>query len=299
MMKRHLIALSLVFALFLAGCIGQPPTLPVGLNGVVITSFFPEPAEIEPEMTAILPLIVKNVGGMEATDILVELMGLTDEWAINGVTPSTAEEREESIGSLIPPAPERGLPEGQEGYYEWVLTPPIKNVTMSYDMSARVYYGYSTDSESLLRVISMTHFKTLSEEERAKRDWGIRSSKSSSGPLVITVKAPTPIVTRDTVTTPLWFEIQNAGGGRAFKSGTKPDGTTLDVLEVKVSGAGIDCDGTTKDVRLINGKSGRLYCKVSVSGIETYKDFEISLKTSYRYYVDAYSSITVLKSMIV
>lgn len=296
-MKKHIALFSLVAIVFLSGCIGQGGTTTTGSAGVIIKSFSPEPAaDIEPGVTVTVPILVQNVGGIRAENVQAEIIGLTDEWGIT--------ERTKTLGSLAPPDPERGFTEGQESYAVWEMVAPAKDVTIAYDITGRLYYDYGTTAESLLRVISLSYYQSLTKEQRDKKDWGISFSTYSSGPLVVTVKAPTTVISTDVDMVPLWFEIQNVGGGRVFNTlgaGAKPSETNLDYVDVTVTGSGISCEGDNSK-RLIQGKSGRFYCNVDVGalgGIDPYKDISISVSITYRYYMDAYSGVTVLKQLAV
>lgn len=279
-MKKPLYLFLLVFVVFLSGCLNQSAGPSAGTNGVVIQNFKTDLTEVEPGMPVILSFTVKNIGGVKATSVSAELIGLTKEWSISP-------DRKQSISDLLPADPERGITEGQEDYKEWRLTPPGKNVKLTYDVNARVYYTYATVSESLLRAVTYDYFRQTQERG------GVETTKATGGPLSVIVKAPSTIISGGQVM--IQFEIQNVGGGRAYKSGyTTPTLETLDVIQADVRGA--DCGGT-KDVRLVDGKTGRLYCKVSTGSVTNFQDFTISLTLNYRYYVESKTTISVLPAV--
>lgn len=279
-MKKSLHLSLLVLVVFLSGCVGQPEGPSAGTAGVVIQNFKTDLTETEPGMPVILSFTVKNIGGAKATSVSTELIGLTNEWSIS---PG----RTQSISDLLPADPERGITEGQEDYKEWSLTGPAKNVKLTYNINARVYYTYATVSESLLRAVTYDYFRQTQERG------GIEITKATGGPLSVTVKAPSTIISGGQVM--VQFEIQNVGGGRAYKSGDKPTTNTLDMVSVSISGA--DCDGTSKEVRLVNGKTGRLYCRVNTAGVTNFQDFTISLTVNYKYYLESTTSISVLPAI--
>jgi hypothetical protein len=144
----------------------------------------------------------------------------------------------------------------------------------------------------------MEYYMGLSPEEREKKEWGIIQSRVTAGPLRVTVEAPKPIVTAE-VTIPVWFKIENIGGGRAFRhipDVRKPTLETLDVIEI-APGPGLTCPET--EVRLIRGEYGRLSCTLDIGRFENLKDFEITLSSTYGYYIDGYATLRVLKKLVI
>jgi hypothetical protein len=371
-MKNKTLWLLLLLPAVVAGCVWwQAAPKPVLGPGVVITSLSIEPPELEAGMPGYVTLIVQNQGEAKAKAVEAELLGLPrDEDGF--VIPA----REKLIGDLLPPDPERGFPEGQEGFTTWTLEAPKKDVTMDYDFSVRVYYWYEVYSESVLRVITMDYYMGLSPEERERKEWGIITSKVTAGPLKVTVEAPKPIVTKEVKKIPVWFKIENIGGGRVFKFGDRPvavkekreekdfefkvekkhkmdakyqyelkgdiveveklerkedeqwkkyekyqpkgkyiivedTGTyritytymspiTLDRIDVRVNSS----EDAIKDCRyvevvLIGGEYGRLSCTLDIGKIEDVKDYQITLTSFFRYYIDGYLTVRVLKRPII
>ncbi len=281
MMKRNFHLFLLVLTVFLAGCVGQPSGGPAaGTSGVIIKSFSSDLKETEPGVPIILSLLVKNVGAKQATSVSTELIGLTSEWTISP-------DRTQTISDLSPPDPDRGITEGQEDFKTWTLTGPAKNTKLSYDANVRVYYTYETVSETLFRIVTYDYFRQANDRG------GVQISKTTGGPLSVTFKAPNTVISSNEVS--IQFEIQNSGGGRAYKSDTKPTTANLDIVSVSVSGTK-DCT-TARDVRLIDGKTGRLYCKVSTAGVSNFEDKTVVATIRYRYYVESSTSISVLPSV--
>jgi len=287
MMKKHFTLFLLVLSVFLAGCVSQPKGSGSASNGVIIQSFSTDLAETEPDTPVIFTLLVKNVGGKEAKKVQTELFGLTGDWKAD----SGSKGRNElvDITNLLPSDPERGITEGQEDLKTWTLISPAKNVKLSYDANVRVYYSYETVSDSLVRAVTYDYFRQTQEKG------GIQSSKTTGGPLTINVKVPSTIISNRQV--PVQFEIQNVGSGRAYNaydSSDKPKTDTLDVVKIKVDGA--DCGGTSI-VRLVGGKTGRIYCKINTGDVTNYQDVDISVTLTYRYYVESTTSVSVLPAV--
>jgi len=232
---------------------------------------------IDPGIDVIVPIIVKNVGEKDAKNVEVELLGLTDDWSIS---PG----RKIPLPDLIAADPSRGLEEGQQEYKEWIIRGPSKDVELSYDMEAKLTYDYQTVSTSLVRVVSSDYFR------EKNKGGGLKTSEYTGGPLLVNIKVPTSVISGGDGTVPIQFEIQNTGGGRVYWPGSDGKGGNLDKIKVSVEGIS-DC---ADDVRLIDGKSGFISCRKSVSGVDDFKDFSVTLTLDYGYYSTAPSSITIL-----
>jgi len=265
--------LLLIFAVFLSGCISGG-SFGGGGTGVIIKSFSPSDSTAEAGTPVLLQLIVANTGSQRANGVTAQLLGLTDEW---GISPG----RFQTIGSMFGADPARGNNQGEERPITWTLTGPAKDVQLSYEATVRVTYSYSTTLEAEMKAVTADYF------QQTKTKSGIVQQKTTGGPLTITAKTTSVAISGGQM--PVIFEIRNTGRGKVF-SGGSPDINSLDRLGISVSGA--NCPST--DVRLIRGESAVLYCTISVGGTNTFKIVPISLRTSYNYYTDATTSITVL-----
>lgn len=292
-MRKALPLLVLMGIIFLAGCLGtqKPEKEVVTGKGVVIKSLTVEPEELEPNMDAMVTLTIQNQGGAKATNIQPELIGLPDEWqGKNNPNPS-------SISQLIPPDPERGIPEGEESYITWTLTAPEKKVTMTYDFQVRVTYDYETASSSVVRLLTLDYYKSLSEKEKEAKNWGVISSTYTSGPLAVSLSAPSPIISDfsklDVKGLPIWIKIENIGGGSVIGD------ITVNAKNVKSCTYG-NQTGTTLSVSLIGNEYGRFICYLDVTPSSTFtnfKDFEPSFSLSYKYSISKWATIKVLKEI--
>ena len=292
MMKKVLPLLAVIGIIFLAGCIGQEEKKEeVKGKGVVIKSLTVEPEELEPEMEAMITLVVQNRGGAIAEDVSPQIIGLPrgeGEWTVIGPSPS-------SIPRLVPPDPERGVPEGEEAYITWTLRAPKKKITMTYDFQARVTYDYTTSSSCVIRLLSMDYYKQLLPSEREKRNWGVIQSSYSDGPLQITFSAPSPIISWDTIKkeenitgtanypVPIWVKIENIGGGSVIGN-------------ISVTPTGVFNCSASK-LSLIGGKYAMLICKLNVTEFSNFKDYEPRFTFDYKYSIDKWTSVKVLKEM--
>jgi len=272
---KKLVILLLILVVFLSGCSsGTTSLVGSGTQGVIIKSFSPSDTTVEPNTPVLLTLLVSNVGSQKATGVNANLMGLTDEWSI-------PDGRSQFIGDLFGTDPSRGVTQGEERAVTWTLTGPQKNVQLSYEATVRVTYTYTSEVSGMVKAVSSDYY----QQKKVKSE--IQSPKNTGGPLTITPKMTSVSVSGGSM--PIRFEIQNSGGGRVY-SGGSPSVGNLDRLSVSVSGA--SCSRTS--VTLIQGKSAVLYCTINTGGISDFKLVPFTLSTTYNYFVDSTTSISVL-----
>ena len=297
-MKRVLPLLALIGMIFLAGCLGMQGPEPEEIEGkgVVIKSLTVEPEELEPGMEAMITLVVQNRGGAIAENVVPEILGLpqgTGEWIVSNPTPS-------SLTKLIPPDPERGIPEGEESYITWTLTAPSKKITMTYDFQVRVSYDYTTHSSAIIRLLSMDYYKQLSASEKEAKNWGVIKSTYTDGPLAVSFSAPSPIISWEkleeknetSIEVPIWVKIENVGDGSVEGNITaKPLGVHNCTGETTKNGE------TVVPVKLIGGKYAMIVCKLTVNKFENFNDYEPRFTFEYRYHTDKWTSVKVLKEI--
>jgi hypothetical protein len=264
---KKLVVLILLLPVFvlLSGCTssggGSGP-------GVVISNVVVTPTTAEPNTPIILQATVQNQGGLKARNAMVEIFGLTDEWSIS---PG----RSQSIGELIPPDTSRGSSTGEEQVFTWELRAPAKSNDMTYNGNVNLRYTYDTTLEALIKVVTIDYYR------QTGTTGGIDSQTTSGGPISMTVVAPSTIISGGRV--PIQIEVQNAGSGKVIG----------DHLRLTISGIG--CSRT--DVTLVSGTTTPyLYCWVDASAVNEYKDFPITIKTTYDYWVESPFSVTVLKT---
>jgi len=277
------LVLLLVAMVFLAGCVSQPGGQ-LGNNGLVIQSFAFDVKEIEPEIPITLALSVKNVGAKEVTEAFAELQG-PPEWTIKINGKADTLPARQNINTLLPPDPSRGITEGQEDLIQWEMEAPKKDTKITYPFQAVVYYKYVTESESLARVVTKEYYRQSGDRG------GLITSKSSAGPLSVSVSMPSSIISDETSrTVPIIVEIQNVGSGTVYAGSEYPTEKTKDT--VKIIPNGIACE--EKEVRIIDG-TGRANCKFTFDKtVSNFQDFPISIRLEYSYYATAQTSVTVL-----
>lgn len=254
----------------------------------MITKFAPDFTEVGSGSQLSISLIAKNIGENKATDIQVSLSGL----------PWETTEEEFSSPTLLGADPQFEI-KGEEGIVEWTFQVPNKEVTQMYNALANLYYGYTTTSTILFKVISLSYFKSLPEKEQNTLSSGLQSIKTTSGPISVSVVADKTLVSGNDV--PIVFELTNIGNGKVFKSGKTPTEETIDTLLIEVGNENVRCPTAEKEgnkfkVRLVKGEIGRLLCRLFTGDIDTTQDMVIDLKTEYRYVIEGKTSFKVLKT---
>lgn len=287
-MKTKMKPFLLVAIVTLAGCIQQAG---VAGEGVVFVSLDVSPEQTESGALVFVSAIVQNQGEVIADNVFVQILGLPDTWGIDGISDETTpDERKQSIGKLLPADPARGLPEGQQGIVIWQLTAPTKQTLTVYDGVTRLTYDYNTTVEATVRGVTLNYFRQTGELG------GIRTSSQTLGPLQVTIRVPSAILSPQSTNLPIQFEIQNTGGGRAFDGAADatPTDQALDRISVRTEGD-LNCNPQT--VQIIQGK-GLLSCSVAITDIDTLKDVDARLILLYHYFFDKSFSVTVLPPLI-
>jgi hypothetical protein len=278
-MKKALLLFLVIAVVAISGC-----TMPGGGGGtgrgVDFKTFSITPAQQEPGTESILEVSVLNSGKLKATDVNLQLQGLSDEWQISGG-------RNIYIGDLLGADPDRNIP-GQEEVREWLLLGPPKSNLFSYPFTVRLIYRYSTELEGLLKSVTLDYYR------QSKVSGGVEETKYTAGPLQISVQSPTSIISGGMV--PVYIKIDNVGGGRTYLPySSAPDVMSLDKVAI-VSYSGIDCGGKN-EIRLTD-KTYTLHCNVFPGAVNDYKLVPYGLRLEYKYFIDKEGTITVLPKVI-
>lgn len=293
--RKDLMLFSIVSVVFLAGCTTEssgPSTA-----GVVISSFTPDIQTVDGGKVT-FTVVVQNIGGRSATNVKALFFGLSNEWKDTANAPFDSDEV--PIGTLASADPTLGL-KGEEGTADLnVEAPPGKSSDVVYDASVRVFYDYSTESDTLLRFVTSDYLRTNPNVIK-----GIQSSSSTDGPLVINAVARTPSISSGSTIGRVQFEIINTGGGRVFR--TDSSKIVLDeLLSIEVTGLGTkgSCSGqpqgdksTLTNVRLAGGKSKIMSCDIDVSGVVNFADRGVKVVVKYAYFTDGATQVTVTKNI--
>lgn len=270
-----------------------------GSAGVVIKSFTVDTPTTETNVPVSFTLTMENVGEREATNVKAELFGLSNEWKDKNektVPLNFGKFDGESKDKLAGTDPANRIP-GDVELEDLILTNKVsKDTDTPYSASVRVSYAYDTIVEGLVRVVNRDYART----QGATMTQTSINAKVTSGPLsVIARPRITTGVTEDTRTVTLFLELTNAGGGRTFK-GDKIEFVNVDWVsfDTTKSGTTIKCaDATTGEFRLINSKK-TLKCDLTLpTGVTTFQDFAFRVGLTYKYFVTASTSLTLLKTL--
>ena len=315
---------SLVLVVFLAGCVGQPPTKTTTGNGLILKSFSPDFDKIRSGESITLSAMVENVGEADATSISAELFGLN----LDGTEWSLLASQNPQVLSILRRADTTLNLAGESYEFSWNLRSPQNlKVDNSYTADLRVYHKYSTSSASTLKFLTYDYLKSLPSDqfEEMKATSGVTQSQISNAPISVEVTVgDRPLVVYDNGDTfSLQIVVSNVGSGNAFKSTASYPGysgttggtggtskTSLssdDLYYVNVAittDLSLDCSpvlGSAKSgsIRLTRGKSKTMFCTITVptkSGIGNSKDYSVAVDLNYGYFVDSSTSVSVLKS---
>jgi len=288
-------SIFLILAVVLSGCVGQPTASTTA--GVIIKGFAANPPEAEFGSLVFFTATIKNVGEQEATNVLVKLIGLTDEWTKEAQGESRIDDQWRSgaklagaeTDKLFPAIPARGFTEGEEVFKEWKAFPPQKDVELSYGVTARLEYNYQTVSESLIRIVSISYFR------QTNNAGGLIDSKTSGGPFVVGVFPTSTVIGERSSKMTLQIEVRNVGGGKASFN-TAIDSVNVNTFSRLVgdSSKNFKIDGCSKTVKLVDSKVGRIICEVTLPEPSPYIDMPLVVKVDYKYFVDNTIQVKVL-----
>ncbi len=315
-LKKVCILLSVIVVVFLAGCAKQ---VSVATAGVVIEKFTSQISTVASNSPVELTLIVKNIGEREAKDVKAVLGGLT--FLPDSVSSGSEEAQKywklgsgERIlknldpSSLLGEDTEIGF-KGDQGITTWRLTAPVQAHDQSYEPTVNLVYTYSTISTILIKAVNFDYFQSLSKSEQASSDTGIIVSKTTKGPIEIFVKSDQAVISGSS-TLPIEIEFKNVGGGRTFFGGeSETDPTRLydsiknGLDKISVDLPDMQCnlkpDPTTKkyEIRLIEGKNGRILCNKVIGGISTIQTFSLDVTAEYRYLVEGKTTVRISRTV--
>lgn len=275
-MNKTVLISILTLIIFLSGCTTQNQT--GGGTGVVIEAFYPAVESAEPGDVVDLIARVKNTGGSDATEISANIYGLGD-WRVTQTSP---------VPSVIESGdPARNIqPEVVDITWE-AVAPSYKTGVDNQEFELRIQYKYSTSAVAQIKVASDSYIKSFPpEQQQSKRDeLGVKMQKPTDGPISITFDAPAKVIKSGSTGLSVVVNIQNIGGGSLVNN-------QLDTFEVR-SNRNVECT-TAQPIRLISGQSKQVRCTINADMSEGWDVIPIEVHTSYKYWVSAKSSISVL-----
>lgn len=274
-------------------------TVGPGNSGVVIKSFILDTPVTEVDSPVTFSLTVENKGEIrvDSGDITAKLYGLSSsEW--NGASTSGTDFND-IRGPLAGIDTTSNAP-GEIITSDLTVTPRTeRNNDIRYDVSARVYYEYSTVTDAVIRVTSSDYARTVTQQGGQVQATGVTQTKTTAGPMTVAVRTRTGVLSPGSTSLSVVYDISNTGGGRNFygqsSSLSSPTSSSLDWVKVE-PGSGVTC--TRDTVKLIDGKA-TISCTLSVSSSDVsggYVNLPFTMKFVYNYFVDSATSVTVLKT---
>ncbi|MDY6778108.1 MAG: hypothetical protein SVU32_05545 [Candidatus Nanohaloarchaea archaeon] len=268
MNRKAVLAFVLIAVIAISGCTAQNNGGDTGDNGDQqqpqvdftqtdgITMRF---SSVAPEyfegQTATFRLIAENTGESEATLKKAELTRQpwlankqdTGQYTLRGV--------DRSVGSA-----------GQAHQYTFTKTLSQSLFDLSqgqsdtYEVGARLVYGYSTSARTSLTVMDRETFTSEQPTQQPlQTEW-------TGAPVKVSLQGSTPVQASAGQTT-IKVKIQNVGNGHIKESG-QAGVVTVDRMELATSGTGsFNCNLQGNTVKIYQGGSRTLYCTLNINSM--------------------------------
>ncbi len=267
---------------------------PVTGRGVVITEWKPDFSRVYAGEDVTLYANVKNTGSFEATNVNLELTDLSGWSNVKLNNPDC-----EMSSTRLMAGDVRYGTEGQEKMCSWTATAPDIDRGLHMVYKPKVMLCYDYESRTVLRTPSISR-----DELKRLQDSGSglpsQSTISSGSPISISASTPSPIImSAARVEFPLRISVTNGGGGMFCVPGVY--GTCSG--SERTNSVSIEIDSSTavpvncpSEITMFANK-GEVSCDMYISTTtETLLQNEIDITASYRYCVDATTSVEVYGS---
>jgi len=293
-MKKILILLSLIFLVYLSGCIGQAPAAKGVATGVIIKSFKPDIPEIFSEDSVVFTLTVENVGEEDAHDVQAKLFGLGTDWTWDSSKQTIGD------GNLLKSQPKDKIP-GGTGDITWNANSPSGlKVDNTYTAGVRVYYSYKTTALGTIKVYNQNYLKAKPEEaEKIMKSSGVASFSVTKAPVSISLAGVArPLIYRSgTQISALTILIDNVGQGNPYRE-TETD-MEITITKFKVSNTNCLDKISDKTPRLPRTGQKSVSCTFNLpTTVVEYTTIPMEVELSYKYFVDSSTTIKVLKTFL-
>ncbi|MFH7910031.1 MAG: hypothetical protein QXY29_03465 [Candidatus Aenigmatarchaeota archaeon] len=292
----------LILIVAISGCVGGTQPSNVSGYGAAILNFAPDVDTVYSGKTVKLSAVIENQGESviyNKSSIvyligsnLVEGESTSGQWNVSSFYVYLNKD-------LNPADPVKGTLPGSKEIKYTVYAPTLsKGESKSDTFTLRFYYLYNTKVDTNAWVYSEAEAAAL---KAAGKSLELPSTKYTKGPLEVEVSyAPSsPIVSSTDNTFTMYITIKNVGGGTVFNLGMQPsdpknivNSVTEDKLhkvDVTIQPApGITITGCEGEQELIQGKSVKLTCDVTVNEIpSTKKGLTSTILIDYGYYIDS------------
>ncbi len=262
-----LLLLGALFVSLVSGCTSPLSGGSSMGSGVVIEDFSPDFSRVSSGEPFQLMLRIRNTGSKTARNVNVELYNVGQEFACTGGCGI--------INSLLPPDTESGS-RGESRTCIWECTAPYGSppgISVSYNPSVRVRYGYSSD---VVRTITLASQDEIRDLQDSGRTLPVDTVSSSSSPVRMDVELNSPVrywEGRGTISSPLSISVTNVGGGTVcYPDCGSPENMNRVVVESQniLGDMGIEeCDiGIAgKPVTLWQGSGRTVRCNLVIYGL--------------------------------
>lgn len=296
-MRRLWILLAIPLIL---GCIGGGDAdiefagcVPDGIEGVILTGFEPDLAQIYSDEDVTLTLEFENLGGSKATGIEAEIMNYA------GLELSAGETVVQRISDME--VPEEGMPEVTEEA-DWTLEPAGSGSagTETVSIAAALTYGYTSTGDATVKFIPTAEWRNMRQDGET-----VETAQScSDGPLAVSVEPLRAPITEDSGEFTTRVVIANIGGGKVSTGAIDQLGDITLTLPAGFE-VGSACDFTeTVDATLVaSGESlnrnGELVltCKLMLDTdavqIIREAEYEVKAVVEYDYIIDTTTSVSI------
>ena len=259
-MNKYMLS-AVVFAVMIAGCVGQAPTDTTGcstasVDGLSITCFSTALAELRSDQSTTFQIEVENQGEAVAAQAngAAHLIIPTD-WELDK---SATQDFPRDLKNADPAT---GRP-ADVYQFRWRGTAPelSRGQVRTDTVIGRVYYDYMTTSNGVIPVYPFG--ETIDQTA---------SFTSSRGPVAISVAVSPnpPQIELDSEEFSLTIVLTNTGPGQVYQNGTVTytdislKDTERDVVNLEVDGVNITDKGCLEDIELISG-TATVICDVTI-----------------------------------
>ena len=327
---------SLVLVIGCTGGAGDPDSIEAGLEpgyGLKVNRFFADYTNLAPGDSFTLELEVKNVGdaralgqNFEEDDAYPKIsLFRKGTFTLDSGTDNTVEQKLETV--LEPPDLEFNVP-GESDSVRWSMIAPSTSTEYPYTFGARVDYGYETNAQMDINVLTRTRLLALGEEGQSI---STGNSESTVGPVEVRIEAPDRLIldSKGKKTFPVKIVIENIGDGivQSAQSVTGDCNKQLGCIDsvkliVPKSFKKADCDGfgdaketkiiadgyayLANGIRLIGGTTGYISCEFTACpGKDSCEDdtdfaetdfeetYTIIAEVKYGYQIEAETDVVV------
>ncbi len=308
--KSTALLLIPVFAVMLiSGCVTGPTGAGMG-NGLAITDWKPDLADVYSGDAVRLQLRIQNQGELPAENVVAELAGIdTTEWGTFGGFTDYVD-----VASSMLPYDGASQTPGDVRTVDWRLEAPslAKGTSFTYTPIVKVSYDYKTSAQKPLTLVDVDELRKIKQQGKSLSG---KTTTYSAGPLAVEIKTGNYVKTSDDFGTeydifPVYIKVTNtqweqsgtvthgSGFGTYFGEGdypvqmeiTPPSGTNFRYTGLAGSS---DCSSLV-DLDLWQGKEAEITCEFEVTNPPAYQqEGLIKVDLNYRFQTEDSTSVKV------